>query len=164
MIQTLLRGAQKEDQIQWTEPPADAGKKMTTQGSEQSELTLKFALIWAESWTWDLERFIYKLFCFPESEVLTLPLETTKTKLSSMKISHFCKPLICTQQSISQTLPLRTEQNQNCLKWKQFKACTKMVLGDKGVMMIPHTYKQLLFHSFENIWQLEWVFTTWAHS
>lgn len=43
--QSLLRGAQKEEQIKWTEPPTDAGKEITRQGSEQSDLTLKFALI-----------------------------------------------------------------------------------------------------------------------
>lgn len=31
-----------------------------------------------------------------------------------------------------------------------------MVLWDKAVTMILYTYKQLLFHSFENIWQFEW--------
>lgn len=45
--QSLLGGEQKEDQIQWTEPATDAGKKITRQGSEQSDLTLKFALIWS---------------------------------------------------------------------------------------------------------------------
>lgn len=45
--QSLLMGEQKEDQIQWTEPATDAGKKITRQGSEQSDLTLKFALIWS---------------------------------------------------------------------------------------------------------------------